>query len=174
VVLTLQGLCSHCSINNTLPQALNIEMYNIATLLSRSKINNHFYASDSWHMFRLRNCKNCIDERIPIKLLSTGNWNYIQELKISLRFYFMYNFEAYNELSTFSSAIQNCDALVSTETKLGAGRPGVRISARTKFFSLVQKSRSVRVPTHPPIQWAPDLLAGGKTDGTWCWLLTVA
>jgi hypothetical protein len=75
------------------------------------------------------NYKNCIDERILITLLSRESWSYIQELKISLHFYFIYNFEAYNEMITYRSAVQKWDALVSTGTKLRIGRSGVRISA---------------------------------------------
>jgi hypothetical protein len=124
--------------------------------------------------FAWGNYKYCIDERILIKLLFRGSWNYIRELKISLHFYFIYNFKAYNGIITYRSAVQRWDALVSTATNLGAGWSGVRISAGAKYFSFVQKSSRFGYPPGLLFSGEKSYLWGGKADGTWCWLLTVA
>jgi hypothetical protein len=99
--------------------------------------------------FAWGNYKNCIDERIRIKLLSRESWNYIQELKISLHFYIIYNFEEYNEIITYTSAIERWDALVNTWTNLEAGRSGFRISTGVKYLCFVKTSIRFRYPPGP-------------------------
>ena len=52
--------------------------------------------------------------------------------------------------------------VVATIRGSGAGRPGVRIQAETRGFSVLQKSSPTLGPTQPPIQGISVLFSGGK------------
>jgi len=55
------------------------------------------------------------------------------------------------------------------ETILWARRPGYRIPAEARNFSLLQKSRPPLRPTQTHMPWLPGLFLGGNMAGTSCY-----
>ena len=59
----------------------------------------------------------------------------------------------------------NWDGGVRMVTGLQTGRSEVRIPTVARDFSFTRQSKLALAITHPPIQWTPQVLPGGKAAG---------